>query len=90
MTKIQRDITQSSKMSSTRKLTRLNPKLGKTTIYKLNCFPRTPVSTTKELFSRTELELVERCNFKVETVKNIQKRAARWIAPDFMSACINP
>ena len=76
-------------MSSTRKLTRLKPKLGKKTIYKLNCFPRTPVNTTKELFSRTELELVERCNFKVETVKNIQKRAARWIAPEFVSVCIN-
>ncbi|CAG8453253.1 11181_t:CDS:2 [Funneliformis mosseae] len=72
-------------MSSTRKLTRLNPKLGKKTIYKLNCFPRTPVSTTKELFSRTELELVECCNFKVETVRNLQIRAARWITPEFVS-----
>ncbi|CAB4493546.1 uncharacterized protein OCT59_005211 [Rhizophagus irregularis] len=72
-------------MSSTRKLTRLNPKLGKKTIYKLNSFPRTPVNTTKELFSRTELELVECCNFKVETARNIQKRAAKWIVPEFVS-----
>ncbi|RUS30483.1 hypothetical protein BC938DRAFT_479327 [Jimgerdemannia flammicorona] len=66
--------------TSTRTLHRLPPSLALTPS-QLSRLSALSIQTTKDLFSRTELELVELCDWDPAAVHNVVRRVARWIAP---------
>ncbi|CAG8502188.1 4763_t:CDS:2 [Ambispora leptoticha] len=70
-------------MTSNRSLCRLPPHLAlePKQLRKLKEYPRQPITTTHGLLSRTELELVECCDWSYETARIIQRKCAQWIAP---------
>ncbi|KAG9296940.1 hypothetical protein G9A89_006895 [Geosiphon pyriformis] len=74
-------------MSSNRNLGRLPARLALTSkqLTELSFYPRHPICTSQDLLSKTELELVECCDWDFETVREVQKKCARWIAPKSVS-----
>ncbi|CAG8462535.1 1646_t:CDS:2 [Ambispora gerdemannii] len=70
-------------MTSNRSLCRIPPHLAlePKQLRKLKEYPRQPIITTHGLLSRTELELVECCDWSFETARVVQRKCAHWVAP---------
>lgn len=66
--------------TSTRSLQRLPEDLTLTP-QQLSKLSALSIYTTKDLFSKTDLELVELCDWDPASVREVTRRVARWIAP---------